>query len=335
IQKDVKTMPMDGILLRRIIDTMDEETPMRINRITQHSNYEFIFNCFSKGRITIYNSTHRSYGRIQFTDLKAKSNIELTHFLTVLRKHLDGGTIKKITQENYDRIMTLEIDHRDDLGVIRPYKLILELMGRYANLIVVDDTNTIIDASRHLGSFESKDRAIVPGASYDLPPSFNKKDIAALIEEDKYESIRKHFEGVSPILEKEITHRLDTQSPKDIIHELTTSDVMYVYDSDYHILELSHLNQSYKTYPLMDGLDAFYKDLLEKERIKAHTGNILKVLRRELKRTQNKLPKLYQDLENAENSEHFREMGDLLFAYHSEGKSGLKSIDLKDFENNE
>src|SRR5699024_5313510 len=88
-------------------------------------------------------------------------------------------------------------------------------------------------------------------------------------------------------------------------------------------------------YPLMDGLDAFYKDLLEKERIKAHTGNILKVLRRELKRTQNKLPKLYQDLENAENSEHFREMGDLLFAYHSEGKSGLKSIDLKDFENNE
>ncbi len=324
-------MPMDGILLNRITSNIEKLVPLRISRITQPSNTEFVFNTFGKVKHSLYISVHPRYGRIQFTDIKNSSNIDMTHFLTILRKYLNGGVINKVEQSHFDRIITLHITSRDDVGVIKSYRLILELMGRYANLIVVGDDDRIIDAHRRLSDFESSERNIVPGASYALPPSFDKKSIEDLELSDKFESIRTKYEGISPILEKEIQHRLDSQTPEDIVKELLSSDVLYLYPNDYHIIELTHLNQPTKTMPLMEGLDYFYEDLQNQERIKAHTGNILKTLRRELKRAKSKLPKLYNDLDNAENSEHYREKGDILFAYHAHAKSGLSSVELEDF----
>lgn len=326
-------MPMDGILLSRIINNIEKELPLRINRITQPSTHEFVFQCFGSGRHSLYISTHPSYGRIQFTQLKSSTNLNATHFLTLLRKYLSGGTLKSITQEHYDRSFILEIDHRDDMGVIKTHKLIIELMGKYANMIIVNDQNIIIDAQRRMGSFETESRAIVPGANYTEAPSFNKDRIENLTKEDMYESLRTKYDGVSPILEEEITHRLKTIEAKDIINELLNSNTLYVYEKDYHIIELTHLNKECKTYPIMDGLDFFYIDLLEQERIKVQTDNILKTIKRELKRAKSKLPKLYKDLENNENSDHFKEKGDLLYAFHADAPSGLKNTSITSWDN--
>lgn len=328
-------MPMDGILLHRIVNNLEATSPLKINRITQPSTTEFIFHTFGKKKHSLYISVHPRYGRIQFTDLKNSTNMDMTHFLTLLRKYLSGGIIQKVTQSHYDRIVTLEVSARDDVGVIKDYRLILELMGRYTNLIIVGDDDRIIDAQRRLSDFESSERNIVPGAIYSLPPTFDKLSIKNLVEEDKYESLRTKYEGISPILEKEITQRLNTQSPKEILDEMLNSNTLYVYQNDYHIIELKHLNKEARTFDIMSGLDFFYEDLQNQERIRTHTGNILKSLRRELKRAKAKAPKLYQDLENAENSEHYREKGDLLFAYHAGAKSGLKEVKLLDWNNEE
>lgn len=325
-------MPMDGILINAVTQNLNLETPLRINRITQPSATEFIFHTYGKTKKNLYLSVHPRYGRLQFTDLKPSSNIEMTHFLTLLRKYLTGGTIQKIEQSHFDRIISFTIIARDDLGVLKDYRLVLEIMGRYANLIIVGEDNRIIDAHRRLSDFESSERNIVPGALYDLPPSFDKQSIENLCLEDKYESIRNKYDGISPILEKEITHRLNFQTPESIVKELLHPTKLFVYENDYHIIELTHLKQDFKQFDIMQGLDFFYEDLQNQERIKNHTGNILKSLRRELKRSKSKLPKLYSDLENAENSEHFRETGDLLFAYHAQAKSGLSTIELKNWE---
>lgn len=328
-------MPMDGILMHQVLKEIEKELPLRINRITQASKFEFIFHTYGKKSNRLYISLHPRYGRIQFTDLRANSNMELTHFLTILRKHLDGGIIRSIKQDGYDRLIEIGIDHRDEMGVIQNNKLYLELMGKYINLVLLDSNNQIIDAYNKISSFEDDSRSIVAGAIYIRPEVFEKESLENLHEDDKYISIRTKYEGVSPILEEEITSRLETESAKDIVDTIFSSDKLYLYDKDYHIIELSHLNKEAKIYPIMEGLDIFYKDLLENERIKDQTGDILRILRRELKRANKKLPKLLDELSNNEDNEHFREKGDLLFAYHSHGKSGLKSIKLKDFENNE
>src|SRR5699024_1590489 len=90
-----------------------------------------------------------------------------------------------------------------------------------------------------------------------------------------------------------------------------------------------------KTLPLMDGLDVYCRDLQAQDRIKSHTGDLLKLIKRELKRSKQKLPKLYDDYAKAEDSDYLREYGDLIFAFLPDQSSGHEFADIKDFEGND
>ena len=52
-------------------------------------------------------------------------------------------------------------------------------------------------------------------------------------------------------------------------------------------------------------------------RVKQQSGDLFRVIRRELSKNRNKLPKLYQALDEAMDCDRYREYGDLLFAYQS------------------
>lgn len=328
-------MALDGVLLKRITNIMNDNVPVKIIKINQPSNHEFVFQCFAGKKINLFISTHPLFSRIQWTHEKTSANLDQTHMLVLMRKHLDGGIITKIEQYGFDRVIELHIEHRDDMGVIRPYRLIIELLGKYANVIIVNDVGLIIDALKRISPFENSQRAIVAGGEYDYPPQFDKKDFTELSTYDPHESLSHQFNGISPLLEKEILYRLKSQDPQSIVDEIMTSNTLYIYKNDYHILELKHLNQEAVEKPIMEGLDEFYRDLQERDRVKAHTGDLLKLIRRELKRSKQKLPKLYDDLDKALDCDHLREKGDLLFAFASNNPKGNDSITLNDFEGNE
>lgn len=326
-------MPMDGVLLNRITDNLNRACPLKINRINQPTKTDFIFQTFGTEKQRMLISMHPVHNRIHFTNSKTISNLELTHFLGILRKYLDGGIINEVKQRGMDRIITFLITNRDEIGIVHHYKLIVELLGRNANLILLDDHDQVIDAFKRIGGFDTIKRAIVTGAQYEYPNALDKKHITKLKTKDKFDSVRQNFEGVSPILEKEITERLQKENEtKELINELITSNTLYIYPKDYHIIELKHLNLHPKTYPLMEGLDVFYEGLVEQERINNYTKEPLKIIRRELKRAKSKLPKLISDLEKARDSEHLREAGDLLLSYHTQAKSGLNEVTLQDWE---
>ncbi|QIK70233.1 fibronectin/fibrinogen-binding protein [Erysipelothrix sp. HDW6C] len=328
-------MAIDGVLLNRIITKMNAAVPVKINRITQPSNHEFILHCFAGKKMNLFISTHPVFSRVQWTQEKPTANMEQTHLQTLMRKHLDGGIITKIEQYGFDRVIEFHVEHRDDMGVIRPYRLIVELLGKYANVIIVNDENLIIDAQKRISPFENSQRAIVSGGEYDYPPQFDKKSFLQLASYNPDEALRNQFNGISPLLEKEITHRLQTESPEHIVEALQTSDDLFIYDNEFHIIELTHLNKTAVVKPIMEGLDAFYHDIQERDRVKSHTGDLLKLIRRELKRSRQKLPKLYDDLEKAQDSDHLREYGDLLYAFASHTGNGQSSITLKDFSGND
>ncbi len=325
-------MAIDGVLLSRLTHIMNEDAPLKINRITQPSNHEFLIQCFAGKKKNLYISTHPVFSRIQWTLDKPSTNLDSTHMLTLMRKHLEGGIITKIEQYSTDRVIDIHIEHRDDMGVIRPYKLVVELLGKYANVIIVNEDNVIVDALKRISPFENESRAIVAGSKYEYPPQFDKKSIDSLGEYDSSEALRNQFNGISPLLEKELLLRLKSESPNDILKELKESQTLYVYPNAFHIIELKHLNDPFKTYPVMEGLDAFFYEIQHNDRIKSHTGDLLKILKRELKRSKIKLPKLMEDYDSASDSESLRENGDLLFAFANDLRSGNTSITLKDFE---
>ena len=90
-------------------------------------------------------------------------------FCMLLRKHLEEGRITKISQSGLDRIITLEIDMLGQSSKIITKKLVFELTGKNANILLLQD-NVIIDSLKHIGAAQNSYRVILPGKPYVAPP---------------------------------------------------------------------------------------------------------------------------------------------------------------------
>lgn len=89
-------------------------------------------------------------------------------FCMLLRKHLEEGRITKISQIGLDRILHVEIDLLGAGAKIITKKLILELTGKNANLILVEN-GIILDCLKHISATQNSYRSMLPGQKY-LPP---------------------------------------------------------------------------------------------------------------------------------------------------------------------
>ena len=331
-------MALDGLLLHKLEKELSELVPMKINKCTQVSEHEVLFHIRSKNQnYKLMISTHSQYNRINLTSEDYQSPINANNFSMILRKYIDGGHIVSIKQVGLDRLLDLEIVAYDDLTDRHVYHLYVELMGKYANIVLVEN-NRIIDALKRIPPFENNVRTIFPGSEFTYPNVFEKKDPFTEDEFDENESLSKQFHGFSPLLSREFIYRIKNKETfKDIIKELEESNSLYVYENEnqFHCIELKHLKSSYSTYPLMRGFDVIYYHKQEKERIREQSGDLYKVVKKELTKNTSKLKKLNDTLEEAMDCEKYRVYGDLLYAYSYQYPSKMESVELQDFETNE
>ena len=71
-------------------------------------------------------------------------------------------------------IIEFELEHYNELGDLCRKKLIVELMGKYSNIIFCDDEGTIIDSIKRIPSTVSSIREVLPGRQYYIPESLRK-----------------------------------------------------------------------------------------------------------------------------------------------------------------
>ena len=216
------------------------------------------------------------------------------------------------------------------------YCLSLELMGKYTNLILFDnDSGKIIDAYKKIPPSENNKRVILTGAPFLTIESQKKLNPFETESVNLDESLVAQLQGFSKILEKEVRYRLDNQSFKQIMTEIETSEKFYIYDNEYHIIELKHLNSPYKVFnDISEGFDYLYYQKSQEERIKSVTDDIFKFIKRQLKHYNTKLNKLKKSLYEAENLEEDKTKADTLYIYNDLDKKGLKEVDIEDYEGN-
>lgn len=334
-------MAIDGIVLHTITQELQTLMPAKITKIQQLSDTEMLFHLrTANGGRKLMISTHSVYNRINITQ-QSYTTMEIPgNFVMLLRKQIDGGIIKTLTQIGLDRILHLEIEARNELGDIHQKHLYIELMGKYANMVFVDEDGRIIDALKRIPPFENNKRTIHPGAVYVLPaPHLGKKDPFVEQTGNFEENLTKQFHGFSPLLSTEVQYRIHQgASFHDIMEEIKTSDTLYISDLDssmqFHVLPLTHLHACVRHYPIMKGLDILYYEKEEKVRIKQQSGDLFKVVKHELNRNKAKLPKLQDSMNDAMDCEKYREYGDLLFAYQYQIKRE-KEVLLPSFETGE
>ena len=103
-------MALDGIILHKECLDLKRRLRMRINRITQVSQNEIVFNVHTeRKRTNLIISCHSLYNRIHITDKDYTGYDEPSGFIMLLRKHILNGIIEEIIQEDYDRYLILYI----------------------------------------------------------------------------------------------------------------------------------------------------------------------------------------------------------------------------------
>ena len=333
-------MAYDGIMMHQVkkslIDTIQSG---RINKIYQISKYELLFQVrANRKNYQLLISSHPMYARVQLTSLTYPTP-EAPNPLTMLfRKLLEGGYIKEIEQIDLDRILKITFACHNELGDAIEYILYIEIMGKHSNIILVGKNNKIIDCIKHISPSMNTERFLQPGALYQLPPMVEKLNpfTSDFVEDSQ---LTKIYQGMAPILSKEILYRIDQgEDFKEIMKQIDKSQDLYITkinDKEYfHVIELTHLQGITTKYALFDGLDLHFNEIDQKERIKQQTINLLKFIQNEYQKNTTKLKKLKATLEDSENSDDYRIKGDLLYASLHLMQKGMTSVEVDNYYDN-
>ena len=333
-------MALDGITLYKVKEDLDKYLPIRINRIAETSKTQIVFNVHANRiRENLVMSFHSNYNHIRLSDRNYNTYNDPSTFVMVLRKYILNGIIHKIEQFDFDRYLLMHIRARDELYDEKEYILSVELMGKYANLILVNEEGKIIDALKKIPPYENTRRTILPGAVFELPEKQDKKDPFHADDIDFESSLVKQLQGFSRQLEEEVRFRMNKgQSFTEIMEMNKDSDRLYVHkkenDALFHIIPLTNTGLDFASYDIQKGFDEVYYEDDEKERIKGVADDLFKIVKRQIKHFDTKIKKLQTSLDDALNLQSDKDAGDLLYTYDDLDAKGLKKLEIADFEGN-
>lgn len=184
----------------------------RIEKIFQPVNFVVYLQC-SKDRTKFCLALSADTGEpfIMTTDVKEENPKIAPNFCMVLRKHITGGRITSVNTHGYERIVSVNLLARDEMGYVAEYCLNLEIMGKYSNIILVKD-GKIVDGIKRIPLDASTVRQVLPGLSFTLPERTKKNvdvlDVSQietfLIPDNLERSITANFEGVSAVIAREV-----------------------------------------------------------------------------------------------------------------------------------
>ena len=175
----------------------------------------------------LFISSHSIHARAHLIQRPPKGQSR-SHFADFLMKHIMRGQITAVEQIGLDRILKLTIVPTSDILESSPKSIIAEVMGKYSNIILIDEaTGNILESIRHIDETMSRYREVLPGLTYTPPPQqdkwhplkLDKDTFISLIEnrEVGWRFLFNQIDGLSPTLAKEIIARAgDQPTPADL-----------------------------------------------------------------------------------------------------------------------
>ena len=217
-------MAFDGItvagLCKELQDTIGGG---RIYKIAQTDKNELVVTVRPSaerggGQLRLYLCADPSLPLVYLTNTSRQAPLQAPAFCMLLRKHLQNGRIVSVTQPGLERILRLEVEHRNEMGDLCTHFLVVEIMGKHSNIIFLDDKEMIVDSIRHVSSLVSSVREVLPGRSYFIPDTQSKKDplsetregFLSVLGEGHMEVSKlllKSYTGFSTVVAQEIAHR--------------------------------------------------------------------------------------------------------------------------------
>lgn len=369
-------MALDGLTIAALRKELaDFLTEGRIQKIVQTEKDELFFTIktaedLGRGRqVKLYLSAQASLPLAYLCEETKAAPPAAPSFCMLLRKHLQNGRIVSVSQPGLERVLRFEVEHRNEMGDLCRKTLLIELMGKYSNIIFLDENNRILDAIRRVPASVSSVREVLPGKDYFIPSTQDKKnpleaDAATFSEylrfkaQPVFQALYNSYTGLSPILAQEICFRsqIDPDLP---VSEIGNEQILSLFramekgilevvrSGDFHpeILYENGAPKEFSAVPLtlfgnmekerMCSISAvlltFYAKKNAAIRIRQKSSELRHVIQVHLERATKKYDLQMQQWKDTEKREKFRLQGELLTAYAYQITDGLKEVELLDY----
>ena len=364
-------MAFDACMMRAVLTEIRREFPeAKIEKVLQPRNDEIdmLIHYGRKSRRLVFNVGPNA-PRLQLSDKPRENPLKAPMFCMLLRKYFVGAKIVAAQQPGFDRIAEFTVACYDEMGFATEKKIVCEIMGKYANLIILDKDSKILSALKIIDFAASTVRQVLPGLKYQIPAKADKLSPLEIDEELFFEKlsffapersaekfITSTYSGIATQIAHELTYR--TTGALDVpvcnidknhfysifrawqqllINESYTPTV--IFDKDGKPLDYSYMDITYygdgvdkrQFDSLSEMLDTYFEEKDRLEHIHQRARDIINLLSNAEARTERKLGIQRQALLDAERGEEYKKYGDLITANLYRLERGMESFVCTDY----
>ena len=347
-------MPLDAVCVSALSEELARELKdARIDKVQQPERDEIILSVRTKSdNRKLLVSAGTGDARVHFTSAFYENPAQPPMFCMLLRKHLIGTVITSVNQIEGERALIFTCEKKSAFGDDESRRLIVELMGRYSNIILTDKDGLIIDCLRRVDISVSAKRQVLPGLFYRVPPVQEKTSIFCAYPDDLEKALRfapeysridklilDNFNGISPLGCREIVdsaYGLTDVRTCDLMH----SDVIDAFGSflnkiknkeftpclvksedgrpmDFYCFEIKQYGSKVETV-VFDNfsacLEEFYTGRARADRVRQRSAAMTKTIKNARDRISRKLLLQNEELKKTFDRERLREYGDIISA---------------------
>lgn len=364
-------MAFDACMMRAVLSEFRNEFPeAKIEKVLQPRNDEvdMLIHHGRKSRRLIFNVGPNA-PRLQLSDKHKENPLKAPMFCMLLRKYFVGARIVSVEQPDFDRIAKFTVACYDEMGYPTERKIICEIMGKYANLIVLDKDDKVIAALKVIDFAASTVRQVLPGLKYQIPVKpiklspleidralFFEKLAEFPSERTAEKFITMTYSGIATQIAHEIVYRasgeIDTPVCRinpDVFYSTFEKWQQLLIDgdytptiaidkdgkpTDYSYMNISYLGDSAKIKhfdSFAELLDSYFEVRDRLEHIHQRAKDLTNLLSTAEARTERKLAIQREALLESERGEEYKKHADLITANLYRLERGMESFVTADY----
>lgn len=363
-------MAIDGITIKALTKEFKEKLiGGHIQKLYQINDHVIILNIYNKKNYKLLISSNPQNARIHLTEGKYTNPTKPPQFANVLRKHIQNSLIKDIKQLSLDRSLELTLESKDDLGIFVEKRLLVDIMGKYSNIVLTNDKYIVIEAIKRISHEMSSIRAVYPGTKFTklenskidiLKEDINLNDLDIPNKLSIKKIFYTFFTGFGPVIGDEIAYKANLDSKRNygslsedeknrlnlIFHEICLIIKNKAFDPtiyldndkiiDFYPLVLEHMTKDTKNIESISlALDKYYLENVNDNSLNQSKENLKKQVQHILNKSIKKIDNLRNDFELSKHYDKFRIEGDLLSTVAYSIKKGQTEINVHNFYDDE
>lgn len=363
-------MAYDACMMRAVLSEYRERfLEAKIEKVVQPQNDEvdFLIHAGRTNSRLVFNVGPNS-PRLQLSTVQKENPKKAPMFCMLLRKYFVGARITGVTQPNFDRIAEFSVSCYDEMGFPTERYVVCEIMGKYANLIILDSERKILAALKIIDFSASSVRQVIPGLKYQVP-KMSEKLLPTVIDKALFyerlaqfpkgktveKFITENYSGIATQIAHELCYRatggVDTPIEladfdklysvfegwqRLLIDEKYRPTVVFGKDGkpqDYSYMDITYLGDARREYfdDFTTLFDKYFseRDRIERTRQRAH--DLITLVNTARARTERKLEIQRQTLLDSERGEYYRRCADLITANIYRIKKGDEILIADDY----